>query len=365
MNHQDIEQLFSRARAVRLSEEAKASGRAALLARMSSAAVLTRTAARFSWFGASWLRAGSFASLLLLVGGTAWAAEGALPGDALYAWKTKVNEPTRLAVLPTPSARAEWSVELLSRRLKEAEALASSGQLNSETQAFLEEKLNQERDRADAYSQSGGDENCDEIEAEIKLRIEGVQHVEVREDAGRLRIRVREEHEEKESEEEKRRENEVRHEDGWIEETELHEEQHESDGDDDDTIRESRSLKNETKESASIKKTTETKTGSTSSKSPVMTSGSTKSQASSAEDNEAEDADEETAASSDDEDELISESAARSKALAAVPGTVKESELKDEDDDPVWEVKIQRSSDNEEVKVVVDAQSGSIKEIED
>jgi uncharacterized membrane protein YkoI len=364
MNHQDIEQLFSRARSVRLSEEAKASGRAVLLARMSSATEPAPEFARFSWLGASWLRAGSFASLLLLIGGTAWAAEGALPGDPLYTWKTKVNEPTRLVFLPTPVARAEWSVELLSRRLKEAETLASSGQLNSETQAFLEEKLNQERNRADAYSQSGGDENCDEIEAEIKLRIEGAQYIEVRDDAGRLRIRVREEHEEEESEQVKRRENEVRHEDGWIEETELHEEQHESDDDEDSAMQASRSLKTETKESGSINKSAETKTGSTSPKSTVTTSGSNKDQVSAQADDGDEDEQGEDSAANEEE-ELISESTARSKALAAVPGAVKESELKDEDEDLVWEVKIRRSSDNEEVKVVVDAQSGNIKGIED
>ncbi len=363
MDHQDIEQFFSQAKSIRLSERAKTSGRSALLTRMEPAAKQRRRETRALWFGHSWFRAGAFASVLLLVGGTAWAAEGALPGDTLYAWKTRVNEPTRLAFLPTPAARADWSVELISRRLSEAEKLASTGRLDDQAQEFLEEKLNEERERADAYSQSAGDEHCDEIETEIKTRIESVQYVEVREDAGRLRIRVREEHEEHESEEEKRRENEVRHEDGWIEEEELHEGQHREDVGDrerDDEFSEVSTSKRVIEKKDSEKKSSEKKSESGSSsegQSSSSASGSTKSS-----DDHEDDAND---VNEDENDDLISESAARSKALAAVSGTVKESELKNEDDDPEWEVKIKRSSDGEEVKVIVDARSGTIEKIED
>lgn len=359
MNHQDIEQFFSRARSIRLSEEVKTTGRAAIVARMSSS---SRPAVRFAWFGQSWLRAGVFSSLLLLVGGTAWAAEGALPGDTLYAWKTKVNEPARLAFLPTPIARAEWSMELMTRRLNEAEKLAADGRLTSETHVFLEDRLNEEWQRADSYGQPENDEWCEELEAEIEKRLESAQHVEVRKDAGRLRIWVRDEHEEEESEEEKRRENEVRHEGGWIEETELHEGQHEIENEDDE--QESQSLKSNVESKDSVKKSSESKTESVNMKTAVTTSASTKAETATDDSDEEEaEADEEDSAA--DDDELISESTARSRALAAVPGTVTESELQDEDDDPVWEVKIRRSSDNEEVKVIVDARSGSIEEIED
>lgn len=367
MNHHDIEQFFSQARRVQLSDKARAAGRSALLARMGSGTATAYPVARLTWLGSFWLRAGSFASLFLLIGGTAWAAEGALPGDALYTWKTRVNEPARLAILPTPVARAEWSVELISRRLNEAEALAASGQLDENTQAFLEERLNQERDRADAYSQSSGDENGDEIEAEIKTRIESVSHVEVREDAGRLRIRVREEHEEEESEEERRRENEVRYEDGWIEESELHEDQHESDEDTEDDQASKRSTSVTEKKYSAEKATEPKKESSISTKSSTSTQEQSKSKSSaqySNGNNDDEDSSDGDTVDSD-QDELISESTARSKALAAVSGTVKESELKDEDDDPVWEVKVRRSSDSEEVKVIVDARSGSVKKIEE
>lgn len=365
MNHQDIEQFFSRARSIRLSEEAKAIGRAAIVARMNPVAHPSRPGARFAWFGQSWLRAGAFATLLLLIGGTALAAEGALPGDALYAWKTKVNEPARLAFLPTPIARAEWSMELMTRRLNEAEKLAADGRLTNETHVFLEDRLNEEWQRADSYGEPENDEWCKELEAEIEKRLESAQHVEVRKDAGRLRIWVRDEDEEEESEEEKRRENEVRHEGGWIEETELHEGQHEIENENDDE-RESQSLKSSVESKDSVKKSSESKTESISTKTAVTTSAPTKTETATNDtdsDEEEGEADEED--STADDDELISESTARSKALAAVPGTVTESELQDEDDDPVWEVKIRQSSDNEEVKVIVDARSGSIEEIED
>lgn len=361
MNHQDIEQLFFRARTVRLSGEAKAAGRRALFERMQPTDTHQYVGAHFLWLKRSWLRSSAFASLFLLVGGTAWAAEGALPGDTLYTWKTGVNESVRLVLSPTPIARAEWSVELISRRLNEADRLVADGRLNKENQALLEDQLNEERQQADNCGQSENEGWCGEIETAIQQRLATAENVEVREDAGRLRIRVREEHEEKEGREEKQRENEVRHEDGWIEEAELHEDRQEDDGKDGEENQAVQSLKSDAEEKRSIKKATKSKTeesiDSTSNRAVADETPETKTSANDDEEDEAEDG-------SAEEETLVSESAARSKALAAVPGTVKGSEFKD-DDDPVWEVEIQRSSDGKEVMVTVDARSGGIDEIEE
>ncbi len=66
-------------------------------------------------------------------GGTAAAAQGALPGDVLYPVKISVNEAVEVALATTPVARAEVSVKQAVRRVEEAEVLAARGELTEET----------------------------------------------------------------------------------------------------------------------------------------------------------------------------------------------------------------------------------------
>jgi len=76
----------------------------------------------------------SFAGLLLfvLVGtGTASAAQGALPGDLLYAVKLSINEKVETALALTPAAKAHVEVHLAERRIEEAQVLAAEGRLNA------------------------------------------------------------------------------------------------------------------------------------------------------------------------------------------------------------------------------------------
>lgn len=85
----------------------------------------------------------SFAAIVLLVFGstTAYAAQGALPGEALYAVKTKINEPVASALAVSSEAKASYQADLAERRMEEAEALAATGRLNSESAKMLEAKL--------------------------------------------------------------------------------------------------------------------------------------------------------------------------------------------------------------------------------
>jgi len=66
-------------------------------------------------------------------GGTAAAAQGALPGDVLYPVKISVNEAVEAALATTPVAKAEVSAKLAVRRVEEAEVLAARGELTEET----------------------------------------------------------------------------------------------------------------------------------------------------------------------------------------------------------------------------------------
>jgi hypothetical protein len=69
--------------------------------------------------------------------GTAAAAQGALPGDALYPVKVSVNEAVEVALATTPVARAQVQAKLAQRRVEEAEVLAAQGELTASTSAEL------------------------------------------------------------------------------------------------------------------------------------------------------------------------------------------------------------------------------------
>lgn len=73
--------------------------------------------------------------------GTAYAAEGALPGDALYAIKRGVNEPLQEVLALSDEAQVSWQTEKIERRLVEAEALIAKGNLTPIAQTDLETEI--------------------------------------------------------------------------------------------------------------------------------------------------------------------------------------------------------------------------------
>ena len=86
-----------------------------------------------------------FVAVLVLVlvvgGGTAYAAESAVPGDLLYSVKVNVNEPVRATLAVSPEGRASWHREAAERRMKEAQILAARGTLTAEIKDELEENF--------------------------------------------------------------------------------------------------------------------------------------------------------------------------------------------------------------------------------
>lgn len=81
-------------------------------------------------------------ALVLVVGvGTSYAAEGALPGDALYPIKIYLNESIQGSFARTEAAKAEWNTEIVTRRLEEAEQLALAGKLTPTVRAELESAI--------------------------------------------------------------------------------------------------------------------------------------------------------------------------------------------------------------------------------
>lgn len=72
-----------------------------------------------------------------LGGGVSVAANSSLPGDALWGFKTAVNENVEGALATSDEAKANWDIAAASARLDEAKQLAAQGKLDAGAQASL------------------------------------------------------------------------------------------------------------------------------------------------------------------------------------------------------------------------------------
>ena len=118
----------------------------------------------------------AFAAVLVLAvgGGTAAAAEGALPGDMLYPIKVHVNEEMRATLTVSPKAKADWQVSRAERRLEEAATLALSGKLDDATRAELDTNLNAHVKLASENKQELEDKNDISDASEVRTNINAV-----------------------------------------------------------------------------------------------------------------------------------------------------------------------------------------------
>ena len=110
--------------------------------------------------------------LVLVVGsGVSYAAEGALPGDALYSVKTVINEPVKVALASSAEAKVEVEIELAERRIAEATALAADDRLDEITEAKLAVALDAHAEAA-AVIMEEIDEDDASAGAELSARFE-------------------------------------------------------------------------------------------------------------------------------------------------------------------------------------------------
>jgi hypothetical protein len=72
-----------------------------------------------------------------LGGGTALAAQNALPGDALWGFKVHVNENIEGAMSTSDVAKAGWDLSAINTRINEAQTLAAQGTLTADEQADI------------------------------------------------------------------------------------------------------------------------------------------------------------------------------------------------------------------------------------
>jgi Domain of unknown function (DUF5667) len=92
------------------------------------------------------------AAALLLMSGTAYAAQGSLPGDVLYPIKVSVTEPLEGALAISAQAKAQWNASIAQERVDEAAELASNGELSTTTTQELESNFTQHADAATALN---------------------------------------------------------------------------------------------------------------------------------------------------------------------------------------------------------------------
>lgn len=118
--------------------------------------------------------------IILLGGGTSFAAQGSLPGDVLYPVKTGVNERVVDVLTVGPSATAKWESEKFERRLQELEdLLQESNDISDEVKDQIREKLNKHLEKfeekiakieEDADDDSDEDDKNDKREDVVNLK---------------------------------------------------------------------------------------------------------------------------------------------------------------------------------------------------
>ncbi len=151
-----LNNLHTAARSVRLSHEEKSLMRERLRQMVEAGAPAapqrTHTPSPYILFSFSFQRFAMPVAVLLIValgGTTTYAAQGSLPGGALYPVKIYVNENIQEVLAVSDEAKVSFHTSVAEERLKEAEALASEGKLTTEVSATIEESFNTHVAKAD------------------------------------------------------------------------------------------------------------------------------------------------------------------------------------------------------------------------
>jgi hypothetical protein len=97
-------------------------------------------------------------AVLLVIGlgtGTAFAAQGSLPGGILYPVKIHVNEAVEVALANTPEEKAKTEESIADRRVVEAQTLDAQDRLDATTMQELEDNFDEHASRARAFAFGG------------------------------------------------------------------------------------------------------------------------------------------------------------------------------------------------------------------
>ncbi len=149
-------QIYQAVKSTKLRSEARALGKEKLLAKMQAQPVRNSPITRLQYQNSRspflFLKIRPmFAALALMVtlalGGGAYAAEGTVPGDALYPVKLAVNENVRARLSLSEEGKAHWDARVVERRLEEAAKLSAKGELKGEVEARITENFTKQSDK--------------------------------------------------------------------------------------------------------------------------------------------------------------------------------------------------------------------------
>jgi hypothetical protein len=109
----------------------------------------------------------AFGALLMVGGGTTYAAQGALPGNPLYAVKINVNERMEAAFAVTQEAEVEVNERLAERRIEEVKLLALQENLDATTTAKIAENFDYHSSKAVALAKKSVTKDSEAFVARI------------------------------------------------------------------------------------------------------------------------------------------------------------------------------------------------------
>jgi hypothetical protein len=154
----------------------------------------------FSYFSFAQRSAFAFLALIAVaLGGTAVAAEGALPGDTLYGVKVGLNERVERIASVGTLARAQVDVRHAEERIREVELLAAKDENDTREVAaiakLIDEHIQRAGEAAEELAREGNDADADLVAARIDSALSAHADIleaqaENEEDEGRRRLRA-------------------------------------------------------------------------------------------------------------------------------------------------------------------------------
>lgn len=140
----DLEQHFKKhTENIRMTGAEKSAMRFRIQKEISSSPSSSPTPSPYIWMFAPRMIAMLGVLLLVVVStGSAYAAEGSLPGTPLYPVKTKIVEPLKVALAPTVQAKAQANADIAATRVHEAQTLAAQGALTPKAVQEISDNYN-------------------------------------------------------------------------------------------------------------------------------------------------------------------------------------------------------------------------------
>lgn len=122
---------------------------------------------------------------VLVGGGTAFAAEGAIPGEPLYPIKIYVNEEVRAALTVGEEKTAAWELERAQRRAEETLVAEQKGTLDEQLRTQMEKRIEKHEIKTEQLEVRLEQEGHIEAAERVRARVE--KYLEVKE---RIRVNI-------------------------------------------------------------------------------------------------------------------------------------------------------------------------------